>query len=114
MHTVVDQGTGRIGIELYNTAPSAAEQAGSLVTITFHVRPGEPSGVSPRRASPRSGATTVQLLNSAVINGQQFVTQVDDDQGQYVLSPGIDRVIVDAGYNPAFKGFGRKHGYARS
>jgi hypothetical protein len=42
----------------------------------------------------------VQLVNRAMANGQQFTTQVDDAQGQFILSHGMDRVAVDTGVSP--------------
>jgi hypothetical protein len=84
--SVVDQTTGQIGIDLYSTTPIAATQAGSLVNIVFHVVPG--AGVP---------ATAVQLVNSATPHGRYFGTEVADDQGQYVLSPGKDRLVVETG-----------------
>jgi sugar lactone lactonase YvrE len=80
---VVDQATGQIGIELYSTVPITAAVAGSLVNIRFHVLPG---------ASAPS--TAVKLVNSLTIEGQQFTTQADDAQGQFVLSPGVDNQVV--------------------
>jgi hypothetical protein len=109
IHSVIDQTAGLIGIQLYSTTPFAGHQAGSLVTIAFHLHPGEPGGVSPRSPGAGDGPTTVQLLGSAIINNEQFVTQVDDDQGQYVLSPGIDRVVLDLGPDPGARA-GQSHG----
>jgi hypothetical protein len=83
--SVVDQATGQIGIELYSTTPITAAQAGSLVTIAFHVLP----GVS-------VPTTAVQLVGREMPHGQQFVTQLDDAEGQYVLSPGMDYLAVQA------------------
>jgi len=88
--SVVDQATGQIGIELFSTTAITATQAGSLVNIAFHVQPGA--------AVP---ATAVQLVSSVTPGGQQFSTQVDDAQGRYVLSPGMDRLVVGAGVVPA-------------
>jgi hypothetical protein len=81
--SVVDQATGQIGIDLYSTTAISATQAGSLVNIAFHVVP----GVS-------VPATAVQLVNSVTVNGQYFGTEVADDQGQYVLGTGRDRLTV--------------------
>jgi hypothetical protein len=88
--SVVDQTTGQIGIELYSTTPISEDEAGSLVNIIFRVRPGEPGGVS-----PGSAATTVELVTSATPGGQQLTTQLEDAQGQLVLSPGMDRLVID-------------------
>jgi hypothetical protein len=72
---------------------------GSLVDIAFHVRPG--ANVS---------ETGVQLVASVTPNGQAFSTQVDDNQGAYVLSPAptngpdapsVDRLQVQTGIEVA-------------
>jgi hypothetical protein len=81
----VDQLTGRIGIDLYSTMGVSAAQAGSLVNIVFHVLPG---------AYPTT--TTVELVNAVTVNGEHFATQVDDAQGQLVLSAGVDEVVITA------------------
>jgi autotransporter-associated beta strand protein len=84
--SVVDPATGQIGITLYSTTAITTTQAGSLVNIAFHVLPG--ATVS---------AASVQLINRTTPNGQQFTTQVDDAQGQFILSRGVDRLAVDTG-----------------
>jgi N-acetylneuraminic acid mutarotase len=81
--SVVDQATGQIGIDLYSTTPITATQAGSLVNIAFYVVPGT--------AVPD---TAMQLVSAVTPNGRSFSTEVADDQGQYFLSPGIDRLVV--------------------
>jgi hypothetical protein len=83
--SVVDQATGQIGIDLYSTMALTATQAGSLVNIAFHVVPGA-----------AVATTAVQLVNSVTPTGRYFSTEVADDQGQYVLSPGTDRLVVTA------------------
>ena len=75
LDTVVDQTSGQIGIVLYSTNSLTATGPGSLVDIAFHVRPGV--GVT---------ATGVQLVHGVMASGQQFTTQVDDAQGQLVLT----------------------------
>jgi hypothetical protein len=80
--TAIDLGTGRAAITLYSTTPLTSAEAGSLVDIDFHVVPGA------------SAPTGVRLVNSVIVDGTQFVTQVDDAQGQLVLSPGADRLDV--------------------
>jgi hypothetical protein len=60
-----------------------------LVNIAFHVAPG---AVVP--------ATAVQLVNAVTPNGRSFSTEVADDQGQYVLSPGMDRLTVETNVGP--------------
>jgi N-acetylneuraminic acid mutarotase len=93
--STIDPATGRIGIELFSTTPIVANFAGSLVNIAFHVS-----------ASTLAGATAVQLVSSLTIGGQFFSTQVDDGQGQFVVHPGVNRVLVglltphDLGYPP--------------
>jgi hypothetical protein len=94
LRSVIDQATGQIGIVLYSTTPITATQAGSLVNINFHIRSGEPGGVSPRSASAQNVATAVQLVISVTLDGEQFTTQVDDLQGQFILSPGADQQKV--------------------
>jgi hypothetical protein len=88
--SVVDQATGQIGIDLYSTTAITATQAGSLVNIVFHVLPG---------AFVPSAA--VQLVNSAAPNGQWFSTEVADSEGQFKLSPGLDRLVIQTGSSPA-------------
>jgi hypothetical protein len=90
LHAVVDPTTGQIGIELYSTVSITTAQAGSQVNMAFHVMPGA--------AGP---TTAVQLVNSVLPDGHQFTTQVDDVQGQFVLSPGMDRLAVATGGSPA-------------
>jgi hypothetical protein len=89
--SVVDQATGQIGIDLYSTTPIDAAQAGSLVNIAFHVLPG--------LAVP---ATAVQLVSAVTPSGRSFSTEVADDQGQYALSPGVDRLMVETGLSRTF------------
>ena len=81
--SVVNQTTGQVAIDLYGAAAITAEQAGSLVNIVFHVVPG---------ASPATAM--VQLVNAVTLNGEHFVTQVDDAQGQLVLSAGVDEAVI--------------------
>src|SRR4029077_7936752 len=87
--SVVDQATGQIGIELYSLTPITSAEAGSLVNIAFHVVPGA--------SVP---ATAVQLVNSVTPRGQWFSTEVADEQGQFVLSPGLDRLVLETGASP--------------
>jgi hypothetical protein len=91
--STVDQASGRIGIELYSTVPITVSQAGSLVNIGFHLRSG---------AIQPTGSGVVQLVDSIILNGQRFVTQVDDAQGQLVLSPGADRLVDVYRHSPRF------------
>jgi hypothetical protein len=94
LHSVIDQAIGQIGIVLYSATPVSATQTGSLVNINFHFRSGEPGGVSSRSASSRNGRSAVQLVISVTLDGEQFTTQVDDLQGQFILSPGTDQQKV--------------------
>ena len=89
LSSVVNQTTGQIGIELYSLTPITAMQAGSLVNIAFHVSGGEPTGVSPRVT------TAVQLVNAVTPNAQNFSTILADSQGALILSPGVDRVMME-------------------
>jgi N-acetylneuraminic acid mutarotase len=86
LNAVVDQATGQIAIELFSMTPIATDQAGSLVNIAFHVLP-----------TASVPVTAVQLVNSVTVNGQGFNTEVADDQGQFTLSPGIDRLETRIG-----------------
>jgi hypothetical protein len=79
--STIDPVTGRIGIQLYGTTSLTDTQGGSLVEITFHALPGA--------ALP---ATAVQLVDRAMIGGQEFTTQVDDAQGALVLTYGRRRM----------------------
>jgi hypothetical protein len=82
--SVIDATMGQIGIDLYSATPITAFQPGSLVNIAFHVVPGA-----------KSPPAAVQLVNRVMPGGQPFTTQVDDGQGQFVLSPGKDRVVLE-------------------
>jgi hypothetical protein len=84
--SVIDQVTGQIAIDLYSTTPIMSNLGGSLVNIAFHTVPGatEPE-------------TVVRLVNVVTPNGLSFSTEVADDQGRYVLSPGMDRLVVGTG-----------------
>jgi hypothetical protein len=91
LSAVIDAAAGRIAITLYSTTPIATDQAGSLVQIAFHPR----SGVM-------STESTVRLVNSVEIGGQQFVTQLDDARGGLLLTPGVDSLTLPLGrHRPA-------------
>jgi hypothetical protein len=92
--SAVDPATGQIAIQLFSTTPITATETGSLVSIAFHVSGGESSGVSRRIKPPVIPVTAVQLVSWLTLNGQVFATQVDDAQGQFVLSPGVDRLVL--------------------
>jgi len=73
---------------LFSSTPIASPQSGSLVNLAFHVI-----------QTPRQSCQLClpRLVSSAVVNGQEFTTQVDDAQGQFVLSPGVDPFEARAG-----------------
>jgi hypothetical protein len=52
------------------------------VNLSFHVI--QPPGQSWQLCLPR-------LASNITVNGQEFTSQVDDAQGQFVLSPGVDQ-----------------------
>jgi hypothetical protein len=90
--SIIDQTTGEIAITLYTTTPINANNAGSLVNIAFYINP----AADAVRVAPLG---SVQLVSSVAVNGEKFVTQVDDAQGQYVLSPGQNRLKFGVGRN---------------
>jgi N-acetylneuraminic acid mutarotase len=93
LEAVIDSAKGQIGITLYSLVPVSAAEAGSLVNITFHLT-GPSDRVSTQLRSPE---TIVRLVATATPNGQEFTTQVDDDQGPLVLSAGRASVLLPAG-----------------
>jgi hypothetical protein len=99
--SVIDQTTGQIAITLYSTTPINANKAGSLVNIAFHINP-----VADAVRFAQVPFRSVQLVSSVMVKGEQFVTQVDDAQGQFVLSPGLNRLAFGMGRN--FRGPNRK------
>jgi len=88
--SVVDQVTGQIGIDLYSTTAITATQGGSLVNMTFHIVPG---ALVP--------TTAVQLVHGVTPNGHWFTTQIADSEGQFVLTRGLDRLVIDTGASRA-------------
>jgi hypothetical protein len=88
--SVVDQATGQIGIDLYSTTAITSSQAGSLVNIIFHIMPG-----------PSAPATVVQLVSAVAPQGQWFTTEVADSEGQFVLTPGLDRLMIQTSVSRA-------------
>jgi hypothetical protein len=73
--TVVDPTTGRIGVDLFSPTPVADAAGGSLVVIDFHL------------AASGMGNAVVQLVGSVAVDGREFRTEVDDDQGAFTLTP---------------------------
>jgi hypothetical protein len=84
--SVVDAATGQIAIDLYSTTPITQTQAGSLVNIAFHTAPGA-----------YVPATAVQLVSSVSPQGHWYSTEVVDAENKFVLSPGVDRLIIPTG-----------------
>jgi hypothetical protein len=91
--SVIDPVNGKIGITLFGPEALATTQGGVLVNIAFQPVPGA------------ARLTAVRLVESLTLNGQLFTTQVDDTQGQLVLSPGTDEAVAPWGRSE----IGRKH-----
>ena len=83
LYSAIDQASGTVVIELVGLAPLTDTDAGSLVTMNFHVLPGA-----------TSSTTSITLLNSARLGEQSYSTTLADDLGGWILSPGIDRVLL--------------------
>jgi hypothetical protein len=82
----IDAASGRIAIVLYSTTPIASSQSGSLVNLSFHVlQPVDPGIQS-------ANSNSLHLAKVVTVDGQEFTTQVDDAQGQFVLSPAVDQL----------------------
>jgi hypothetical protein len=86
LQAVVEPLTGQIGIILFSATPITSARGGSLVTITFHVRPGA-----------RAGATPVNLVAEVAINGRVLHTALSDDQGPLTLHPAPTDATADPG-----------------
>jgi hypothetical protein len=84
--SVVDAATGQIAIDLYSTTAITQAQAGSLVNIAFHTVPGA-----------YVPATAVQLVSSVTPQGHWYATEVVDAQDKFVLSPGVDQIMIQTG-----------------
>ena len=65
---------------------SIAAQGGSMVNIDFRVLPGA-----------STAETTVRLVDSVTPRGQGFTTELADEQGQFLLTAGIDRLAAHTG-----------------
>jgi hypothetical protein len=74
LQAVVDPATGQIAITLFSLTPISSSLGGSLVTITFHVRPGAHAGASP-----------INLVPAVTVNGRVVLTALDDAQGPLTL-----------------------------
>jgi sugar lactone lactonase YvrE len=97
LEAVVDQLTGQIAIDLYSATPITETQAGSLVSITFHVLPGVIDPV-----------TNVRLVSAVTTQDRGYETEVADAAGQLVLSPGVDDVVIATAKPLAFLPSGRR------
>jgi autotransporter-associated beta strand protein len=84
--SVVDAATGQIAIDLYSTTAITQAQAGSLVNIAFHSVSGAYVPV-----------TAVQLVSSVTPQGHWYATEVVDAQDKFVLSPGVDQIMIPTG-----------------
>jgi uncharacterized repeat protein (TIGR03803 family) len=77
----IDAATGQIAIALSSGTPITSTLGGSLVTIDFHQRPGE----------PETFGTFIRLVGSADPNGQYVTTELEDTQGTFALTlPGLN------------------------
>jgi hypothetical protein len=79
LEAIVDQATGQIGVVIYAASgvPIRSSTAGSLVTVKLHAKSGAVNGTSP-----------INLAAEVTLPGRGVVrTQIDDDQGAYVLTP---------------------------
>ncbi len=85
--TAVDAVTGQIGIQLYSLTPIASGQAGSLVNIAFHVKPGV-----------TATSTPIRLVDSVTAGGQNFGTGLTDFDSAMVLSPGVDSLMIQTSF----------------
>jgi N-acetylneuraminic acid mutarotase len=91
----VDPVNGRIGIQLFSTTPITTDEGGSLVTIDFQIAFRGRRRISGSRVSSTPlSRPTVQLVDRVVVDGQEFVTQIADTQGQLVLSTTDDRRLA--------------------
>ena len=89
LESTVDPAAGQIGVTIWSGTPIANSAAGSLVTIVFH-----------RTDATASGTTAIDLVPSVDPNGSGVIlTQVDDDQGPYTLTP-----APTDGYDPQIDG----------
>src|SRR4051812_26701573 len=83
----INPATGQLAIDVVSATPLTTQQAGSLVTIDFHVLPGAVVGVTP-----------IQLVESVNPNGGHvFATEVSDGLGAYTLTPAPGRVGTSGG-----------------
>ena len=77
LESTVDPAASQIGVTIWSPTPIASSAAGSLVTIVFH-----------RTDAPATGSTAIDLVPSVDLAGSGVIlTQVDDNQGPYTLTP---------------------------
>jgi hypothetical protein len=75
MITAVNDATGQIGVELFSQTPIQSTTAGSLVTVSLHVRDQAPAGT-----------TALSLVTQVAPEGQRvFETELVDNSGALVL-----------------------------
>ena len=78
LQATVDARSGQIAIILFSATPLSTDEAGSLVTIDFHVQPGVTTVTTP-----------VELVAAVDPNGKGVMqTALADDQGLLTLDPG--------------------------
>jgi N-acetylneuraminic acid mutarotase len=90
LESVIDLVTGQIAIDLFSTTPISEVQGGSLVNVAFHTAPGA-----------NASTTAVQLDSAITPLGRWYSTEVADGDGKLVVSPGVDRVLIETDTNPA-------------
>jgi autotransporter-associated beta strand protein len=79
----IDAATGAIAIALSSTTPITSAVGGSLVTIDFH------------SVGRIANLSAIALVNSVNINGRYTVTELEDAQGTFTLSPAaVDRAVI--------------------
>jgi Putative Ig domain/Cohesin domain len=101
----IDAATGQIAIALSSDTPITSTRGGSLVTIDFHPRSGEPAAFA-------TEGGIIKLASSAEPNGQYLTTELEDAQGAFtltfssttsVLTPpgsGLNRAVMQPPTNP--------------
>jgi hypothetical protein len=90
LNAYIDAAAGQIAIVLYNTTLIESAQPSSLVNLAFHAIP--QAGRHLRSGDDGS----LRLVNAVTVDGHEYTTQVDDAQGQFVLSPGVDEMTFTA------------------
>src|SRR5262249_51155694 len=70
MTTLVSAQTGQIGVDLFSNTPIQTTDAGSLVTITLHVRDTAPAGTTALSLVPRVNPTGQRAFETEVADAQ--------------------------------------------